>query len=289
MTRTPRLHLMLSTPRVARTVLGGVLCWGLAQGQGLAQETPLQVQPGDTASALVLPHLPEGATLEQMLLALLRANPEAFIDGNVNLLRAGQTLHLPDTAQVMRTSAAQARDTVLDHHNRFREYAQRLAAQAHVLPEGSAREISGRISPPDAARSGQGTGQDRLTLTKDLQDAQALKIAVEKQTQEALVHLAALQKNIEQLQRLSQASEVSAAQPSASAPASSPAPTLPAWAWIAGLVAAALALVVGLRRRDAAGQANPIQAPAVVVPPQIAGISLDLDSPAAGTGLDRRP
>lgn len=297
MTRTPRLLLLLSTPRVARSLLGGVLCLGLVHGSAFAQgATTLQVQAGDTASALAMPLVPEGATLDQMLLALLRANPDAFIDSNVNLLRAGQALHVPERVQVLQLSAEQARETVLDHHNRFRDYAQRLAAQAHVLPDSPAREMSGKVSQPSTARSGQGLGQDRLLLTKDLQDAQALKIAVERQTQEAMAHLAALQKNIEQLQQLSQAGAPIPATPAtqASVPAT-PAPlpeteAMPVWAWVAGLLAAALALVIGLkRRRTAARKALPSTHPPVVVSPQMAGISLDLDSPASGTMTDRQP
>lgn len=289
MTRRPRPLLLPSTPRVARAVLGGVLFGVIVQGSAFAQGTnTLQVHPGDTASALALPLVPDGATLDQMLVALLRANPEAFIDGNVNLLRAGQSLQVPETTQVLRTSAEQARETVLDHHSRFREYVQRLAERAHALPDGPAREISGKVIEPSAERGGQGTGQDRLMLTKDLQDAQALKVALEKQTQEAMAHLAALQKNIEQLQRLSQNPQASAAQPAL--PASTTASAVPAWAWLAGLLAAALVLLIGWRHRAAAARkTTPVTPPAVAVPPQLAGISLDLDSPADGSGTDRRP
>lgn len=287
MSTAPRPHLHMSTPRVARAVLGGALCWSLLQGSALAQANNiLLVQPGDTASALALPLLPEGATLEQMLVAFLRSNPEAFIDDNVNLLRAGQTLRVPDTAQVLVTSAEQARETVLEHHSRFREHAQRLALQARSLPEGSPRELSGRVNTPDSTQTRAGTGQDKLTLTKDLQDAQAMKVALEKQTQEAMVHLAALQKNIEALQRLSQASDAATAAPAM--PTASP--VIPVWAWIAGLLGVALTLVLGLRRRDAAARADTsVHSASVAVPPQIAHLSLELDSPAVTPPAGRQP
>ncbi len=282
--RTPR-H--LATHRVAHTVLGGLLAWCLSQNAVLAQEgVTVLVQPGDTASALALPWLPEGATLEQMLVALLRTNPEAFIDDNLNLLRAGQTLRVPAPAQVLQHSAEQARDTVLEHHSRFREHARLLAEQARTLHETGALEMSGSVSQDRPDRDGQGTGQDRLLLTKDLQDAQALKVALEKQTQEALTHLAALQKNIEQLQRLSQASQA----PAASAPEPRVAgAVLPAWGWIAAPLALVLALALGWRLRRGTARPGPRPSPApVAVPPQLAGISLDLDSPAATPGMDRR-
>ncbi len=278
----------LATHRVARGVLGGLMACSLGQNPALAQEgVTVLVQPGDTASALILPWLPEGATLEQMLVALLRANPEAFIDDNLNLLRAGQTLRLPTPAQVLQHSAEQAHGTVLEHHSRFREHARRLAEQARILPEAGALEMSGTVSQAQTERDGQGTGQDRLLLTKDLQDAQALQVALEKQTQEALTHLAALQKNIEQLQRLSQASPapaVSAAEPHTALP------SLPTWGWIATPLVLVLAGLLGWRLRRATARPQPTPPPApVAVPPQLAGISLDLDSPAAAPGMDRRP
>lgn len=41
-----------------------------------------------------------GVTVQQMMLALLRANPEAFISGNVNGLRRGQILEIPDREEI---------------------------------------------------------------------------------------------------------------------------------------------------------------------------------------------
>src|SRR5690606_11319509 len=38
----------------------------------------------------------DGVSIQQMMLALVRANPEAFIDGNVNGLRRGVILNIPD-------------------------------------------------------------------------------------------------------------------------------------------------------------------------------------------------
>jgi pilus assembly protein FimV len=40
----------------------------------------------------------EGVSLEQMLISLQRGNPQAFEEQNINRLRTGQILQLPDRA-----------------------------------------------------------------------------------------------------------------------------------------------------------------------------------------------
>ena len=55
-----------------------------------------EVKKGDTLGAIARQNLPEGVTLNQMMIALYRANEEAFIRGNINLVRAGRILTIPD-------------------------------------------------------------------------------------------------------------------------------------------------------------------------------------------------
>ncbi|MEO8202374.1 MAG: FimV/HubP family polar landmark protein [Betaproteobacteria bacterium] len=48
------------------------------------------------------------ATLGQMVLGLYRANPEAFLGGNINQLQVGRTLAIPSVEAVLAVSPAQA-------------------------------------------------------------------------------------------------------------------------------------------------------------------------------------
>ncbi len=57
------------------------------------------------ASELAVP----GASTEQVLMALYRANPHAFANGDVNNLLAGARLQVPDSDQVMSVTVPQAR------------------------------------------------------------------------------------------------------------------------------------------------------------------------------------
>ena len=50
------------------------------------------VRGGDTLSRIGQRHRPEGVSLDQMLAALYRENPNAFLGSNINLLKAGAAI-----------------------------------------------------------------------------------------------------------------------------------------------------------------------------------------------------
>ncbi|MAX51071.1 MAG: hypothetical protein CMH22_03730 [Methylophaga sp.] len=50
----------------------------------------------------------ESVSVQQMMLALVNANPEAFVDNNINGLKAGYTLSIPDKSAILAKSQAQA-------------------------------------------------------------------------------------------------------------------------------------------------------------------------------------
>lgn len=58
------------------------------------------VKPGYVARKIAATHKPAGVSLDQMLFALLKANPDAFIGGNVNRLKIGAVLDIPSSAAV---------------------------------------------------------------------------------------------------------------------------------------------------------------------------------------------
>ena len=87
-----QLHLLLVWSMLSSVlwVSGAVAAPG-AEGQSV-RPASVQVQDGDMASVLAFRLKPRGATIEQMMVALLQHNPDAFIQGNVNLLRDGAVL-----------------------------------------------------------------------------------------------------------------------------------------------------------------------------------------------------
>jgi pilus assembly protein FimV len=75
-----------------------------------AGEQAVTVKPGDTAGRIANANRPADVSLDQMLVAL-RANPEAFIQGNVNRIRSGAVLQMPSQAQANAISKDEARQS----------------------------------------------------------------------------------------------------------------------------------------------------------------------------------
>ena len=71
------------------------------------------VKQGDTLGGIAKDIvLPSGASFNQMLVALHRANPDAFIDGNMHQLKAGPVLKIPDSNEIAAISPAEANQEV---------------------------------------------------------------------------------------------------------------------------------------------------------------------------------
>ncbi|MCY7313545.1 MAG: ferrous iron transporter B [Pseudoxanthomonas sp.] len=71
------------------------------------------VQRGQTLSRIAR-DLDSGYSLDQSMLALLRANPDAFINGNINLLKQGAVLRVPATQELAQLGEAEAAVLVRD-------------------------------------------------------------------------------------------------------------------------------------------------------------------------------
>lgn len=74
--------------------------------------TTLDVLPGDTLWRIAERSKPNEVSIQQMMLALVEANPDLFPAGNINSLRAGQTLTVPSADQALSRSPSDAAQTV---------------------------------------------------------------------------------------------------------------------------------------------------------------------------------
>ena len=170
-----------------------------------------QVKKGDTLGAIARQHLAPGVTLEQMLIAIYRANPDAFIRENVNLVKAGKILTIP--GEVADVDPADAKRLVRAHNADFNAYRSRLAAAAPAAAEGtpSGREAAGKIEPKPEATA-PADKQDQLRLSKaepgkpSAPGARAAReddrVARERALKEAQSRQAELEKNVADLQKL---------------------------------------------------------------------------------------
>src|SRR5690606_21776239 len=73
-------------------------------------------------------HAVKDVTVYQMMMALQRANPQAFIEENINLVKAGATLRMPDMAALTAISDQEARRLFQEQAQAFALYRQRSAA-----------------------------------------------------------------------------------------------------------------------------------------------------------------
>jgi pilus assembly protein FimV len=166
----------------------------------------VKVKTGDTASRLALRYLAPNVSLDQMMLAMLEANPDAFIQGNVNLVKAGAVLRIPDVEKATQIPRAQARKTVIAQSIEFAEYARRLAESPLLVDSKNSRAMSGKVTTETERTEAQAAQQDKLTLSKSsvASTASEAKIASEREAKEAADQLAALNKNLRDLEALAQ-------------------------------------------------------------------------------------
>jgi len=74
------------------------------------------VERGETLMQLARRvHVANPITLEQTMVALVSDNPDGFVEGNMNLLREGATLHVPSERQMAATDPKAAREIYESH------------------------------------------------------------------------------------------------------------------------------------------------------------------------------
>lgn len=177
------------------------------------------IERGETLGKIARSVMPEGVTLEQMLLALYRANEEAFIRKNLNLVRAGKILRVPDRDEVELITQSEAATVYRTHVIVWRTYRQRLADAAGETPESSKSVTRGKIvakveedtgggskevvkiskSEPPAA--GAGTAKPRSTAER-VRALEEEVVAREKALAEANERIVQLEKTIKDMQKL---------------------------------------------------------------------------------------
>lgn len=188
---------------------------------GPAADTPAsyRVRPGDTLGGIATRLKPSDISLDMMLVALYRANPDAFIGQNMNRLKSGQILRVPDSDTLRGTDSAEAGAVVVAHAADFNAYRNKLAGQvANAAPQRTpqaGQSAAGRITAkveerPTAANE----AQDKLQLSKATQPATGANgaapvtasaeeaIARQKELDQAQARVKELERNVNDLEKL---------------------------------------------------------------------------------------
>lgn len=232
------------------------------------------VQRGDNLTAIAneASQGQDAVSLDQMLVALYRNNPNAFIGGNMNRLKAGAVLKVPSQQEAQSVTPRAARREVVARTHGFDAYRSRLAtaAAARTVEAGSGREQSGNVTARVQEQAAPAAGpRDELKLSKPDRGSQAAaaaaesSIAKERQLKEAEARLAQLEKNVSDMQRLVELknaeiaklaqTQKSAGKDGAAAPSAAPA---------AAPSAAPAVVPAGTAKADAGATAAPVTAEA---------------------------
>ncbi len=85
---------------------------------------------------------------DRAMVALLRANPDAFIRGNINLLKQGAVLRMPDATALAAVDAADAAAMVREHAAQWR--------QARAIPQPAGTTDTAASAPASSAQAAAG-------------------------------------------------------------------------------------------------------------------------------------
>ena len=125
------------------------------------------VRLGDNASKIAAQNKPASVSLDQMLVALLRGNPDAFPGGNINLIKSGAVLDIPDEQAANALSPGDASQTLIAQSRDFNTFRRKLAGGVPTTQlDSTGRQADGKVRTRVDDRALANTSPDRLTLSK---------------------------------------------------------------------------------------------------------------------------
>jgi pilus assembly protein FimV len=162
----------------------------------LGDTQKILVKPGQTLSeiaAMMAPQL-DGATLDQTMMALYKANPDAFASGSINRLAAGAELNKPSQALLRSISPAEANQFVAEANAQWHADQGSNGSQGQSQSGNTKTEETAPKDRLKIGSSADGNEQERR-YTEEL-------VAQERQLEQAKARVAELEKNVADLQRL---------------------------------------------------------------------------------------
>jgi len=173
------------------------------------------VQKGDTLAKIAATTKPEGVSLDQMLVALFRSNQDVFDGGNMNRLRAGKILSVPEKEAIAAVEVGEARKVIIAQAADFEIYKRKLAgAAASAAPAKEAapsQSATGKITPKIEEKVLVPVGKDKLEVSRTEAGKTAVSnktaedlVAKDKALKEAQTRIAQLEKNVADMRKLAE-------------------------------------------------------------------------------------
>jgi len=127
-----------------------------------------RIQQGDSLWNIAKEHKPgDDLSVQQTMLAIQAMNPEAFYKNNINLIKAGYVLRLPDAGTVRQLTYDEAKAEVAAQNQAWREGKERpvpskISAAVEAAPPAPVAEPDGRLelsASGDAAAAADGAAE----------------------------------------------------------------------------------------------------------------------------------
>ncbi len=106
------------------------------------------VATGETLWEITSNTRPSGSDMNQMMLAILRANPDAFFKDNVNALKEGAILRIPTQEEISAVTASEAMAEVVAQHQAWA--AETIVADSGYTPPSSTTGTTGTGTTDDS-------------------------------------------------------------------------------------------------------------------------------------------
>ena len=172
------------------------------------QDGSVRVRRGATAGQIAMNNRPAHVSLDQMLVALVKANSHAFINGNVNHLKSGVVLKMPTAQQASEVSAAEARTIIIAQSEDFRSYRTQLAKSSMVQAAPGAQQSSGKVQTQVLdAKTSPAVAPDQLTISnagvEGKKQTKEDRVAKALENRDKLARAEELNKNLADLKNIS--------------------------------------------------------------------------------------
>jgi len=180
-----------------------------------------------------------GGSVQQTMLAIQALNPDAFIDGNINRLKTGQVLRLPDSVESTALPQSKAIAEVAAQNEAWRQGRRYVAKpgtgqqQLDATKRGSSNVGAGQnakdnlslVSAENAKGRGKGPAGDAKALSNKLAVTQESLDTTRRDNEELKSRMADLQSQLDKLQRLIELKNNQLAKMQAEGPGTAPAAT----------------------------------------------------------------
>ena len=171
------------------------------------------VQSTETLWSIAVRMRPDrSVSVQRMMLAIVEANPNAFVIGNINGLRAGAMLRIPDRDEIGPDNLTDSITEVETHHSAWREYRKRRSTpdasstpatepldDAEIGPGGRIEVVSPET---DTGVTVQEEGTEVEALRKELALAMEEVDAGRRQNDELKLRLSEAEDHVTELNRL---------------------------------------------------------------------------------------